>query len=85
MVSVFKFGQFKSPYKYDGLVDFGQSSLWISVASICFNPLFWNTVAQNEYRNKTITKALGNKPYRGCYLLGATIFLLGIVRDHLCV
>lgn len=28
---------------------------------------------------------LGGRRYLGCYLLAATIFTLGLVRDHLCV
>lgn len=76
-------GQANNPYYFPALIDLSAPSLWVSAASICFNPLFWNTVAQNEYRNKTITKLLGNKPYWGCYLLGASIFFLGILRDHL--
>ncbi|KAG8773595.1 Phosphatidyl-N-methylethanolamine N-methyltransferase [Ceratobasidium sp. 428] len=63
------------------LVDFSKRSLWISVATIIWNPLFWNCVAQNEYYNKTITKILGGRRYLGCYLLAITIFSLGMVRD----
>lgn len=29
------------------LVDFSKISLWISVGSIFFNPIFWNFVARN--------------------------------------
>lgn len=72
-----------NPYYVPDLADFSQKSFWIAAGSIVFNPLFWNFVAQNEYRNKTITKLVGNRPYYGCYLLGASIFLLGILRDHL--
>lgn len=79
------FGYNYNPYLFPSIVDFSQSSFWIAAASICFNPLYWNTVAQNEYRNKTITKLLGGRRYLGCYLLGASIFLLGILRDHLWV
>ncbi|KAG9122587.1 Phosphatidyl-N-methylethanolamine N-methyltransferase [Ceratobasidium sp. 392] len=63
------------------LIDFSKSSLWFSVATIVWNPLFWNCVAQNEYYNKTITKILGGRRYLGCYLLAITIFLLGMFRD----
>ncbi|KIO21137.1 hypothetical protein M407DRAFT_245581 [Tulasnella calospora MUT 4182] len=65
------------------LVDWSQPTLWISAASICFNPIFWNIVAQNEYHNKTITKTLGGKPYLGCYFLALSIFSLGLIRDYL--
>ncbi|ETS61421.1 hypothetical protein PaG_04452 [Moesziomyces aphidis] len=77
---------YKSPasaYVVPGVVDLTQPSLWIAVGSICFNPLYWNIVAQNEYHRKTITKLLGGRRYLGCYLLAVSIFSLGIVRDHL--
>lgn len=70
-------------YKVHGIIDFSQPSLWIAVGSICFNPLYWNIVAQNEYHNRTITKILGGRRYLGCYLLAVSIFSLGIIRDHL--
>ena len=40
-------------------------------------------LTQPEYHNKTNTHALGGRRYLGCYLLAATIFTLGIVRDTL--
>ncbi|PVI07078.1 phosphatidylethanolamine N-methyltransferase [Periconia macrospinosa] len=67
----------------NGLVDFSQSSLWISAASILFNPTFWNIAATQEYRNKFITKTFGGNPRLGCYALAITIFSLGIFRDYL--
>jgi methylene-fatty-acyl-phospholipid synthase len=76
-------GFYKNPYYVSGVADFSQPSFWVAAAAIIFNPLYWNIVAQNEYRRKTITRFLGNRPYYGCYALGASIFLLGIIRDHL--
>ncbi|GAA5909706.1 bifunctional phosphatidyl-N-methylethanolamine N-methyltransferase/phosphatidyl-N-dimethylethanolamine N-methyltransferase [Sporobolomyces salmoneus] len=64
-------------------VDLSQKSIWIAVGSIIFNPLFWNIVARQEYKNKVLTKLAFGKPYLGCYGLAFTIFSLGIVRDHL--
>ncbi|KAG9564739.1 hypothetical protein KCU97_g16973, partial [Aureobasidium melanogenum] len=29
-------------------VDLGQPMFWLSAASICFNPTFWNTAARSE-------------------------------------
>nr|CAG8480390.1 12727_t:CDS:2 [Entrophospora candida] len=55
------------------LIDFSQTSFWISFASILFNPIFWNSMAR---------KAGGN-PYIGCYRLATTIFSLGLLRDYL--
>ncbi|KAF1968378.1 phosphatidylethanolamine N-methyltransferase [Bimuria novae-zelandiae CBS 107.79] len=64
-------------------IDFSQPSLWISAATIVFNPTFWNVAAQSEYYNKTITKLFGGNPRAGCYALAVTIFSLGILRDFL--
>ncbi|KAK6542156.1 Phosphatidyl-N-methylethanolamine N-methyltransferase [Orbilia ellipsospora] len=64
-------------------VDFSQQSLIIAIASILFNPVFWNIAARSEYHSKTITKLAFGNPYHGCYLLAITIFSLGIFRDAL--
>lgn len=47
---------------------------------IIFNPVFWNIVARLEYYTHFLTKLAGSAK-RGCYLLAATIFCLGIARD----
>ncbi|KAJ9111760.1 hypothetical protein QFC22_006419 [Naganishia vaughanmartiniae] len=62
------------------LVNWEQPWLWICLASVVFNPVFWNTVARNEYRNKSMTKIFGG-PYNGTYVLAVIIFSLGIIRD----
>ncbi|KAF2486854.1 phospholipid methyltransferase-domain-containing protein [Neohortaea acidophila] len=67
----------------NGLVDFSQPSLWISAASIIFNPTFWNIAARTEYRHHTLTKLAGGNALYGCYGLAITIFSLGIFRDAL--
>ncbi|KAI0396565.1 phospholipid methyltransferase [Xylariaceae sp. FL0594] len=67
----------------DQLVDFNQKSLLISALAIAFNPLFWNIVARQEYRNKVLTKLFGGRSQTACYALAATIFSLGILRDGL--
>nr|POE56863.1 phosphatidyl-n-methylethanolamine n-methyltransferase [Quercus suber] len=72
-----------SNYMMASLIDLSQPSLWLSAASIIFNPTFWNIVAQNEYYNKTITKLAGGNPRHGCYALAVTIFSLGLFRDAL--
>ncbi|OTB09582.1 hypothetical protein M426DRAFT_316134 [Hypoxylon sp. CI-4A] len=65
------------------LVDLNQKSLFISAASIAFNPLFWNIVARREYRGKTLTKLFGGNSQVACYGLAFTIFSLGLLRDFL--
>lgn len=64
-------------------IDFGKQSLLVSAASIAFNPLFWNIVARQEYRNKVLTNLFGGNSQNACYALAASIFGLGIVRDLL--
>jgi len=65
------------------LVDIWQLSFWFSLISIIFNPIFWNFVAQNEYRNKTITKLLKGNATLGVKILAGVIFILGTYRDIL--
>ncbi|KAJ6259488.1 hypothetical protein Dda_5125 [Drechslerella dactyloides] len=64
-------------------VDFSQQSLAIAIASILFNPVFWNIAARSEYHYRIITKLAFGNPYFGCYLLAITIFSIGIIRDGL--
>ncbi|KIM89879.1 hypothetical protein PILCRDRAFT_812661 [Piloderma croceum F 1598] len=63
--------------------DTSKTSLWISVCSIAFNPIAWNIIARNEYRNKTITREFGGNAHYGCYCLAIMIFSFGILRDSL--
>ncbi|KAF9516676.1 hypothetical protein BS47DRAFT_1327191 [Hydnum rufescens UP504] len=68
---------------FEDIMDVGKPSLYIALAFIAFNPTYWNIVARNEYRNKTITKIFKGNAYYGCYFLAVTIFSLGIFRDSL--
>ncbi|RAO65335.1 uncharacterized protein BHQ10_001347 [Talaromyces amestolkiae] len=63
-------------------IDLSQPSLQISALAIAFNPIFWNIVARQEYKNHFLTRIFGS-PYYGCYFLAVAIFSLGIFRDHL--
>ncbi|KZF26300.1 phospholipid methyltransferas-like protein [Xylona heveae TC161] len=65
------------------VIDFSQRSLIVAAASIAFNPIFWNTVARQEYHSKVLTKLFRGNSKLGCYALAITIFLLGIFRDSL--
>ncbi|KAI9019569.1 phospholipid methyltransferase-domain-containing protein [Phycomyces nitens] len=67
----------------NNLIDITQPSLYLSVATIFFNPIFWNTVARAEYHKRVLTKLAGGNPYYGCYALAVTIFSLGIIRDYI--
>ncbi|KAG0227267.1 Phosphatidyl-N-methylethanolamine N-methyltransferase [Actinomortierella wolfii] len=64
-------------------VDWSNKWMWISIASIIFNPTFWNIVARREYKAKFITRLFGGNSLYGCYALAATIFILGLIRDGL--
>ncbi|KAJ6112633.1 Phospholipid methyltransferase [Penicillium capsulatum] len=63
-------------------VNLSAPSLAVAVASIAFNPIFWNVAARAEYNHHVLTKLFGGA-YRGCYVLAAAIFSLGILRDHI--
>ncbi|KAG0290048.1 Phosphatidyl-N-methylethanolamine N-methyltransferase [Linnemannia gamsii] len=63
------------------LVDWSDNRMWFAVASIVFNPTFWNIVARKEYRTKFITRMFNGNGLYGCYALAATIFTLGLIRD----
>lgn len=56
--------------------------LKFALCSILFNPIFWNIVARLEHKTHFLTKIAGGA-YRGCYVLAAIIFSLGIYRDHI--
>ncbi|PHH61309.1 hypothetical protein CDD81_488 [Ophiocordyceps australis] len=64
-------------------IDVEKKSLLVSIASIAFNPLFWNIVARQEYHNKILTRLFGGQSRRACFALAGTIFSLGMVRDLL--
>lgn len=72
-----------SSSKFDIAGRLGVSPLTLCVASIAFNPIFWNIAARTEYNTRLLTKLALGKPYLGCYILAITIFSLGILRDHL--
>ncbi|KAG7087647.1 hypothetical protein E1B28_013595 [Marasmius oreades] len=65
------------------IVDVSRPSLWIAVSAIAFNPIAWNIIARNEYKNKTITRIFGGNPRYGCYFLAIMIFSFGMLRDSL--
>lgn len=75
---------FISETTLENVVDWTQTSLHVFLLSALFNPLYWNTVARLEYKYRVLTTAYGcGNSRRGCYVLAATIFSLGILRDYL--
>lgn len=66
---------------FEKYIDLSKPDLKYAVATIAFNPIFWNIVARLEYKTHILTKVTGGAR-NGCYLLALTIFSLGIYRDH---
>jgi len=50
--------------KMSSVIDFTQVSLYVSIGSIVFNPLFWNIVAREQYRNNFIANLFGGQSFR---------------------
>ncbi|KAK0267625.1 Phosphatidyl-N-methylethanolamine N-methyltransferase [Friedmanniomyces endolithicus] len=63
------------------LIDFTQPSLYLSAATILFNPLYWNLAARNEYHHHTLTTLFNHNALHANYALALSIFLLGLARD----
>lgn len=57
------------------------SNLWITLAVIVFNPIYWNTVARLNHKSKFVEKLLGSAK-RGVVFLAVTIVLLGMFRTY---
>ena len=66
-----------------GTIEWASPSLATAFYAVAFNPIYWNIIAQAEYRTHFLTKLFQGNRYYGCYFLAVTIFSLGIVRDHL--
>ncbi|XP_075949302.1 phosphatidylethanolamine N-methyltransferase isoform X2 [Anarhichas minor] len=61
--------------------NFHDSSFYLAVVAIVFNPFFWNVVARWEHRTRTLSRLFGS-PYLACYCLGFVIVLLNVYRSH---
>ncbi|XP_069838251.1 phosphatidylethanolamine N-methyltransferase [Dendropsophus ebraccatus] len=62
-------------------VDLTEYNFLIATACIIFNPLFWNVVARWEYHTRALSRLFGS-PYLACYILGAVIIFLAMLRSH---
>ncbi|CAK5271417.1 unnamed protein product [Mycena citricolor] len=62
-------------------VDFSRRSLYISLLSIAANPLLWNIIGRNEYKNRTLSRRFGARI--SSTVLGISIFVAGLLRDVL--
>ncbi|KAJ7166591.1 phospholipid methyltransferase-domain-containing protein [Mycena filopes] len=63
------------------VIDFSRPSLYISLLSIAANPLMWNLIGRNEYKNRTLSRLIGAR--LACSILGVCIFFAGLLRDFL--
>jgi hypothetical protein len=61
-------------------IDFNRTTLWLSVGTVVLSPLFWNVIARNEYKRKTLTKIFGTKE-RACSFFSFCVFTLGLVSE----
>lgn len=57
------------------------SSFFVAVIAIIFNPVFWNVVARWEHRTHGLSRLFGS-PHLACYCLGFVIILLNVYRSH---
>jgi len=57
--------------------------LHLALASITFNPVFWNIVARLEYKTHFLTRIFCGSAKVGCYFLAIVIFSLAVVRDFM--
>lgn len=63
-------------------IDLQKYSFWIAVGAILLSPTWWNLIARNEYKNKSLTRLFGSKQ-TACSVFSASVFLLGLMRDYL--
>lgn len=64
------------------LIDFTSPTLYLAILHIMFNPFFWSVIGRFEYYTKWISTVFGGKK-RGCYVVAAIIFSIGISRNLL--
>lgn len=64
-------------------VNLDDTALHIALASITFNPIFWNIAARLEYKTHILTRIFCGSAKLGCYFLAVVIFALAIFRDVL--
>ena len=64
-------------------VNLDDPALHIPLASITFNPVFWNIVARLEYKTHWLTRICCGSARLGCYFLAIVIFSLAVIRDYL--
>lgn len=62
-------------------INLHDSSFFVAVIAIIFNPFFWNVVARWEHRTRGLSRLFGS-PYVACYCLGFVIILLNVYRSH---
>lgn len=66
------------------VIDWSDPLVWLAAAHITFNPMFWNTCARLEYKNKLMTRIFGSAEV-GCYVLATVTFIIGLTRNLVVV
>lgn len=64
-------------------INLDDHNLHVALASITFNPVFWNIVARLEYRTHILTRIFCGSARLGCYFLAIVILSLAVIRDFL--
>ena len=74
---------FQELSKYtENFINFKNPFLWLSVAHIIFNVIYWNVTSTIQYKTKCFTKLFRNKKL-AVYIHTVIIFSLGLSRDYL--
>lgn len=65
-------------------INWSDPLVWLAVAHITFNPMFWNISARLEYKSKALSRLFGSAKV-GCYFLAITTFLIGLSRNFVVI
>lgn len=64
-------------------IDFRNPKILLSIATIIFNPIYWNVIGRLEYHTRLFTKLSGGNAKLPCQIFAFTVFTLGLFRDYL--
>lgn len=68
----------------DRVIDWSDPLIWLSLAHITFNPMFWNLSARLEYKTKFLSRVFGSAK-AACYVLALVTFCIGLTRNFVVV
>lgn len=65
-------------------INWSDPLVWLAIAHITFNPMFWNISARLEYKSKALSKIFGSAKV-ACYVLAVTTFCIGLTRNFVVI